>query len=614
MKEHGNDLGRKMMAIKEKIKTLMEEGRLEEAESALASYEGVVPRDQDLYSMKGVLFMMGGRRGEAIQVLEEGLRKMPRDFDLLFNLGYLLEQEGEILGAFDLYRQAEYSALTQSQSRDLRERVIAVKAVMKSQINLADKSFQISLAAGKKKYSFYYALEEMKIQKQVLDIVLEELHPEARTLLEIQCGPGVITRNLSACGLEATGIDTHNGEVLRAVALEIPEQARLKDRIAINPFYSISALDKHLEGIPRCHVFILSPSSFNWYASRPPGETLEILRSLSEKAGQQLFIYLPPAGGKDKKTRKEIISRLPELAAVRCTPKGSSPPGKVFPGEPPTGRGRGEGEPLPGDLYRVSRGKEPREQREPQHIIPRGIASRNSPGDILEVELEKCRDLQHFSYAPEGWHPFREVLREHLQNPGLTYDSSFLKTFFHRFQPRNRQEQLLEGERGRLKPLSLGWPDYPWYPGAGRIPQRYLTDLMQERGGNQHFGPNSREFGEIEYRRIINTYRMMEEYGYQPEIFPDGYVTGYLLVWGNDYRFVVREGQHRMPAISLLGPRVLRCRLDKQGLSPRTVDLKDIDDWPQVKSGLYPREVARRLFLKFFQENGREKARRLGLV
>lgn len=97
--------------------------------------------------------------------------------------------------------------------------------------------------------------------------------------------------------------------------------------------------------------------------------------------------------------------------------------------------------------------------------------------------------------------------------------------------------------------------------------------------------------------------------GYAPE--RHGYVRGYFLRCGSDYRFRVTDGLHRAVILAVSGPRAIRVRFNPR--AARLVDVADVDNWPQVGSGDLPPAVARAFLLIYFTQDGRQKARNLGL-
>lgn len=580
---------------KQRIQNLIETGHLGEAEKLLNTYEKAAPDDHDLYLLKGVFYILSGSNKEAIDTMKKGLFINPRHYNLLFNLGYLFEQQGEIMDAFNLYRQAEYNVQTPDQNKDLKERVKRVKDKIKSKTSIGEKGFLIQVKAGKKRFNIEYPLDELIIRKNILNTILKHLDPKAETMLEIECGPGIISHILSEVGLETTAIDGNNNEIIRAILFEMQGRVRLKEEIAITQFYNISAAKGHLQYLPAYDVMILVPSSFHWYMQHQVEVTQKIISAISQKAAKQMFIYLPEAEEKHKQVRDHLKSGFHNADA----------------GDGAVIQNIDSKDSFPGDLYMLDKTEE---THSISRIIPFGLESIQSKSSILEVELDKCRDIQYFSYSSHGWHPFTATIKENLQNPEITYSESILKRFYDTFQPKNRQEQWLEEEVEEIKPLSQGWPIRPWDIGHKRIPKQYMTERIKERKGNQHFGPNSLAFGEDQYKRLINTYKMIQMNGFHPEIFPDGYLNGVLLVKDDDYRFLLIEGQHRIPALSLMGVKNLYCQFNPQKQYPRIVNYDEIESWAQVSNGLYTKEVAEKIFIKYFYENGNEKARRLGMI
>lgn len=591
MEEHIDGETIKNHEKKKYIQHLIERGSLREAESLLSSYQKEVPHDQDIYLLRGVLYMMEGHNQRAIDIMKEGLIKDPQNYNLLFNLGYLFENQEDILNAFNFYRQAEYALRTSAQALDLKERIKGIKRKMKSQISIGAQDYLIKVIAGKKMYKIEYPLEELMIRKKILHRILKYLDPLVETALEIQCGPGIITRTLSSIGVHAVGIDSHNYELLKAVIFEMVEKVRLKDKIGITEFYNISSSLEYLKSIPPYDSIILSPMSFDYYGQENLDDTLQKIHTMASKAKKQMFLYVPPPQD-DLEIHRELMNSLYHLDIGRESTISTI-----------------SDDHLPGSLLLMTR---ERKRITTSKIIPSGLSSVNSSSSILEVCLQKCMDIQYFSYSTHGWHPFIEAMKEQLENPEITYNSSILKTFYKTFVPKNRQEQWFEEESKDIKPLCQGWPDTPWHRGPKRIPKKYVTERMVETGGNQHFGPNSQSFGEKQYQKLIHTYELLSMHGYHPEIFPDGYITGYLLIKDDDYRFIVLEGQHRIAALSLMGVEKITCKFTKE--RPHIVDFRDSEKWSQVKNGLYRRSVAERVFTKFFQENGREKARHLGII
>jgi hypothetical protein len=233
----------------------------------------------------------------------------------------------------------------------------------------------------------------------------------------------------------------------------------------------------------------------------------------------------------------------------------------------------------------------------------------------FEVDLAKVTTPLGFSYAPEGWHPYRDTLAELLAEPDLPYEQTTLARFYDGFHPTTVQEAILEHIEEPLEPVGAWPPLLPLFKHLWSLTPRYVEQILANpkgvKGARQQFGPHPAEFGNFQAQRLVTSFRSLEK-GYRPDDFPDGYLTGYFLVRGGDYRFVVFHGNHRLAAFERLGidrPLAVRHRGD-----PPVVDAAHLDRWVHGRYGVYPRRTAELLFEKLFTETGREKAERLGLL
>ncbi|MFZ3129864.1 MAG: methyltransferase domain-containing protein [Desulfosporosinus sp.] len=94
-------------AIKENIQKLLEQQKTEAAEAILCEYERINAEDVDIYSLRASILFSESKVDEAIAALEAGVGKYPFNFDLLYNLGFIKEQLGEIKEAYEYYFQAK---------------------------------------------------------------------------------------------------------------------------------------------------------------------------------------------------------------------------------------------------------------------------------------------------------------------------------------------------------------------------------------------------------------------------------------------------------------------------------------------------------------------------
>lgn len=212
----------------------------------------------------------------------------------------------------------------------------------------------------------------------------------------------------------------------------------------------------------------------------------------------------------------------------------------------------------------------------------------------FKVKLDKCRDLTAKPYDRN--HHFVKTLLEYPNHS--EYKGSALEEYYDNFRPENRQQ--VYGFNKKTGAMSQGWPLDPWrtIPKVPVRTKRYET----RKGGNHLFGPNSLEFGNGEFKRLIDVHNKLSKNGYQPELYNDGFILGYFLIKDNDYRFVVTEGQHRIPSLAKFGYEYIDIKIYKRYLSPKIfVRYEDVADFPHVKQGIYTEEEALACFDHYFK-------------
>ncbi|MBU5483066.1 hypothetical protein KQI86_01930 [Clostridium sp. MSJ-11] len=108
MEQHKNN-------IKKAIEALVNKNELEEAKKVVEEYDNLVPNDKDIYSIKGVIAMMEGDMKEAERVLKKGIEISGENFDLIYNLSYLYQCNGENELAIKHYKKALLNSNNENQ-------------------------------------------------------------------------------------------------------------------------------------------------------------------------------------------------------------------------------------------------------------------------------------------------------------------------------------------------------------------------------------------------------------------------------------------------------------------------------------------------------------------
>lgn len=238
------------------------------------------------------------------------------------------------------------------------------------------------------------------------------------------------------------------------------------------------------------------------------------------------------------------------------------------------------------------------------------------PDGPFNIPLEKVTTPVEFSYAADGWHPYRATLEEYVRDRALPYEQSTLARYYGTYRPSNVQQALLDHITEPVEPLA-SWPPllylfkHIWALHPARV-RAILASSDRQKGGRQQFGPQDRSFGETQVARLLAVYDSVRTTGYRPHDYPGEPAMGYFLVRGDDYRFVAFYGNHRLPALRLLDIDEVVAMTDRA--HPPVVEEADLERLAREQDHPLSPEVLRLVFDALFTETGTAKATRLGLL
>ncbi|NMB35507.1 MAG: hypothetical protein GX989_04355 [Firmicutes bacterium] len=568
--------------LKEQIIQFFEQGNLDDAGFLLEQYVKLAPTAIERYTLEAML-RAGKKDWEgAQQILLEGLAHHPLSFDLLYNRGFICQNNHNIFEAYNMYMKARYVAASAAEKADVAAALKDLGSNIKGSVKSEGGQISSIIRAGELTMTVTDSADELLRRKNMLGLIEKQLDKNAQTVLEIGFKDGIISKNLNYFGYDVTAVDRNKERMLQVMALEWHDNMLQARQKVAKFYYELVDLD-WVQKIPAFDIIVaVADKNLAMFAARER-EAGDILAALLQKARKQLFIRVAAAASTTEFGKEELLQAAAgEGLAVQTL-----------------GTWEEQGQNVELALVNKETGSK-------TFAVPAAGDVRNSRSTVFEVAVKKCVDLYGAGYRDDFQH-FVAVLQEYEQNPKLTYPDSVLKTYYDRFQPKNTEEALF-AVKGRAPRLRAGWIGFPWFGDKSRRVVFDPSPGETRPGGNHNFGPNTEEFGRAELGRLLYNYNLLQEEGYQPELFSDGYISGYLLVRGDDYRFVVTEGQHRMSCLAALGYEKIRVRFSQKPLYPQVVLWRDAKKWPQVANRAYSRNLALKIFARFFAGGvGRER-------
>jgi len=137
--EHTEDieLTAYQVKVREAIRGLINSGFIREAEQAIAEYEQMILDDAEMYSIKAVAAMLDGRLDDAEEIINKGLAYNDKNFDLLYNLGYIHREKDNIRQAIGQYELAYLFAPSNEVRQQIKQDIALLR---KNIVNYSEKA------------------------------------------------------------------------------------------------------------------------------------------------------------------------------------------------------------------------------------------------------------------------------------------------------------------------------------------------------------------------------------------------------------------------------------------------------------------------------------------
>jgi hypothetical protein len=250
-------------------------------------------------------------------------------------------------------------------------------------------------------------------------------------------------------------------------------------------------------------------------------------------------------------------------------------------------------------------------------------------GRIVTIPTELISDEYGFSFAPKGWHYFRELIAEYEQNPDICLDDTNFFKFFQHEKVRtiryvndllflHKPSKILQQEDFKFYFCTVPWGD--WTKSCETEPTwGYYHDLIEGKMTRNLYGfrrnpwyqPGDRYPLEIEFNHFKYLYNSIKDKGYSPLRFGSLPEVILLIRSSGEWRAVRSDGHHRLTILSHLGYEKVTVSIPPQTIG--VIYESEVEQWYYVKRGLCNPGQALEIFNAFFELNGRERLEYLGL-
>ncbi len=251
-------------------------------------------------------------------------------------------------------------------------------------------------------------------------------------------------------------------------------------------------------------------------------------------------------------------------------------------------------------------------------------------GKLLSIPLQRITSEYAFSLAPRGWNYLRALLAERVHHPHTPLEeTAFFQFFQHsRIRAVRDLDDVLSLHQSPADPspddFRFAFGTYPWghwmdqpsliggRPWGHHYDDTHGTCTRDLHGyrRNPWYRPGDTYPLKTEYEEIYGLYNSMAK-RYRP-IWYGAFPTVVLMVRRNGAWCAVRDnGHHRLSILSYLGHDQATVAIPYESVG--VVHEDEVEQWYYVKHGWCTTRHALRIFQAYFELDGRERIRHLGL-
>ena len=219
--------------------------------------------------------------------------------------------------------------------------------------------------------------------------------------------------------------------------------------------------------------------------------------------------------------------------------------------------------------------------------------------NMFHIESKNCISSAA-KYLENNQEPIYRTALELIDYPNLNINDSFINKHYKTYKPNTFGELLNLKEENQFYDLPISYTFKPW---AHKYPTHYYL------GGI--FGPKDQSLTEMRFYKIKNLINNIKERGYNPSY--NDLISGYILKKGEEYRFIVLQGWHRLGVLQAFNKRnpvefkFIPVKFDELRINLKIANYNNIKNWPAIKSKTIKiddaLEIANKFFIRFTNHN-----------
>lgn len=247
-----------------------------------------------------------------------------------------------------------------------------------------------------------------------------------------------------------------------------------------------------------------------------------------------------------------------------------------------------------------------------------GMYRANGRPFLIDVPLERCRGLGPLAFrcVSGSGHPLIAAIQLYLADKS-GFDLTPLISFYQQWAPSNAAE-ILGLSKNEASIELLNTPPHgcalPW---VNATPREYIhfAEVVHRREnlswgldagveeGTIVFGPMSYRKAQMESARLISVTNSLIKLGNLPGKQGHGFISGYLLIAGDDWVISIIHGHHRIAALAAIGysSTTILIGTGRDPWPQFAVRRSEAASWPNVTNGVFSVQQALDVFDRAFE-------------